>query len=225
MTLFFLHVPRTGGTALRKAFIDALGADKVLSLFTRYGSETSPAARKIIFDERDGHDPQRYDKLSDYIVAKGVGLFASHHSAARLNCFEPRRCFIILRHPVDRIVSEYRYVRHRRHTDMSFDAFISDPRRQNAQSKILAGVKLEDLGAIGLFDHYEDFVHRLNGTYDLSLQVRRENENKLVSRRFLPFCSARITAKIRQANALDLALFEHAQALCGAGPTVQPAGR
>lgn len=217
MTLFFLHAPRTGGTALRHAFINMLGEEKVLSLFTRDGPETSPVARRIYFDAHGGLDPHRFDKLSDYIVANGIALFASHQSAVRLKCFDPSRCFMVLRHPVDRIISEYRFVRQARNTDIPFDAFAFDPHRLNMQSRLLSGAALEDLGVVGVFDRYTDFVRRLNHSFGLSLEVHHQNANKISARRFLPFCSARKRQELEQANDLDMALYEHARSLIGAG--------
>ncbi len=211
MTLFFLHAPRTGGTALRLAFEHTFGADKVLSLYTPKGEETSPVAKQIFFGPEGVQVANGFDLLSDHIVANGIELFTSHHSAVKLRCFDPSRSFIMLRHPVDRLVSAYRYVRQRRHTEVSFDEYASHPGRQNTQSKLLGGIALESVGVVGLFDQYDDFVRRLNQVFGLSVLVRRENQNRFLSRRFLPFCSAKMVDKILCANELDLELYERAK--------------
>ncbi len=216
MTLFFLHVPRTGGTALRLAFQDLFGEDKVLSLYTPDGSETTPAARQLFFGPDGAPATGGFDLLSDHIVASGIELFTSHQSADKLRCFAADRSFIMLRHPVDRLVSAYRYVRHRRHTEMSFDEYISHPGRQNVQSRLLGSTPLESLGVVGVFDHYEEFIQCLRTTFGVPLQVKRQNQNRFVSRRFLPFCSPNMMDKIVRTNKCDLEMYERATKLVAA---------
>ncbi len=212
MTLFFLHIPRTGGTALRHAFCEQLGVDKIVSLFTKDGPETSQIARQIIHSSGDHGLQERLDQLSDYIEANDVGLFASHISSTLLRCFKPEKSFIVLREPVDRIISEYRYRRHREGITKSFEEYVSDPGVQNAQSKMLRGTDLGELGVVGVFEQYDGFVQRLNETFGFNLKVRVQNENKIWSRIYLPHCGAGLRAKIAAANARDMALYEQA---CG----------
>lgn len=213
MTLFFLHAPRTGGTALRLAYERQLGPERVLKYFTRDGPETSPAARKIMHPTEPQSMPEKLQRLSNYIVENDVGLFVSHLSAVQLECFNPTRAFMIVRHPVDRLISEYRYVRDRRHSDLSFDRFLALPGVHNRQTRLLMGTKLEDLGVVGVFDQYDDFIRRLNGTYKLTLAVEKCNSNRLRARRFLLYQNSKNVKTILDQNEQDLALFERAQAL------------
>ena len=151
--------------------------------------------------------------ISDYIAANDIALFTSHISAVRLKCFDPAKSFMIFRHPVDRLVSTYRFLRHRNTLSETFEEFVSRPGHQNMHSKCLGDLALEDVGVVGSFDAYDDFVHRLNARFDLALRVRRENRTRILSRRFLPYCSAHMRDQILEMNALDLALFERVKVM------------
>ena len=213
MTLYFLHVPRTGGTALRLALTEAFGADKVLSVYTADGPETTPAARAFYSQTSAGHGTWSFERLSDYIAANDIAVFTSHISAVRLKCFDPAQSFMIFRHPVDRLVSTYRFLRQRNALSGTFEEFVSHSGQQNMHSKCLSGLTPEDVGVVGSFDAYDDFVQRLNARFGLSLSVRRENRTPLVSRRFLPYCSARMRDRILETNTIDLALFEQVKVM------------
>ena len=213
VTLFFLHVPRTGGTALRHAFCASLGDENVVSLFTKDGPETSRAARKIMFEGDEQEERERFAALSAYLVAQDVSLFASHRSAVKLDCFEAQNAFIILREPFERLVSEYRLRRYRREITVSFEEYASHPNVQNVQSRMLQGMKLQDLGAFGLFSEYDEFVDRLSRRFNLNLHVSVTNQTKLVSRMFASFCSVELTKKIMELNRHDVELYTNAYQL------------
>jgi hypothetical protein len=207
-TLFFLHLQKTGGTSVRRA---ARGYFPGASIIMHYGKNsrwTSPAALEIM--SRPGTQAERLKWLSDYIVANDIAFFASHMPATRLDCFDAKHAFTLVRDPVERVISQYFYSRSKGWTGATLAAFIEEPGNQNLQSRKLKAVDLETLGAVGVLERYDAFVDRLNKSFGLCFGVftsKRGGVLKEVRSRLL---SKDLRHRIAELNQEDIALYRRA---------------
>lgn len=91
--LFFLHIPKTAGTALFRSLVRLIGDKNVLSLADRI--------LPIAFNQ--AYSPSKLN---------GVRIVRQHKTFDFLSCFpRPPYTITMLRSPLDRVISYYRYVK------------------------------------------------------------------------------------------------------------------
>ncbi len=159
--LLFIHIPKTAGTSFLVMLQNLFGDHRVLRLAME-----------------DPHLAQRLDSLSagglgDYSCVNGH--FAAHIFAAAFERYEP---FTLLRNPVQRVLSLYRFLR--RHPaevlaaqglrpDFSFDDFIDARHPQlfeqihNGMTRMLSGIQAASDPQAALFWTLDDQPAALEG--------------------------------------------------------------
>ena len=90
-TTFFLHVPKTGGTSLRKMLQRRIGRDAMLEIYSWH------AEQELLRADRSTVESHR--------------LVAGHFRVDAWQPFEDLPLITMLREPVDRVASHYRYGR------------------------------------------------------------------------------------------------------------------
>lgn len=131
----YIHIPRTAGTSVQHYTEEVLGKDSILTI---YGKEAEDAEGTLLrkLGARRGSPPR---------LIRGHFAFGVHNAIA-----EPTTYFTTVRHPVDRIVSLYNYIRNsRNHTfyeavsSMTIEDFVTSKvsvEVDNGQVRQLSGV-------------------------------------------------------------------------------------
>ena len=219
----FVHVPKTAGTSLRNEIAGILQPD--VNIVVDY-TDTSRSFHDRIdeavarFLARPADRPARF--ASGHILDRHVARIRAHHPDARFVTF--------LRNPVARVVSDYRYQRSTRHpvhrefiaAVPSLDAYLDIRAEQNKMVHHLVPPGLMASGdAAACIDHVMRgyaFVG-VQEMYPISFRLlttllgkpmwpmMRENVNtENEADRNVP---PDLLRRIRDANALDVALHEH----------------
>jgi len=155
--MLFVHIPKTAGTSFRNGVQRYLGPDRMVVDYGPKQSITSNLVRKWRYEDRQpaklrhAFDVQGKKFLSGHIqLLDYVGYFDLYSVAT------------FLRDPVQRVISEYHhFVRHYGFRE-SLEDFAQIPNFQNKQSKALGGIDIEQLGFVGIVEHYEDSLAILN---------------------------------------------------------------
>jgi hypothetical protein len=236
----FIHLPKTAGSSLQSQFARAL--KPAFNIHVDYSRPRTSYAADF------GHAVDLFLEAAQHRRFR----FASGHidlgMARRIReALAPVRIFTFLRHPVARMVSEYRYQRtpaHPPHEEFrrrfpTIEDFIREPRLQNGmcQRLVLRGESVAEAAArmeqefsfVGVLEHYGFCLELLNRVSGAGLKpevvVRRteEADNQVL-------LTPELQAEIAALNSRDLELWSHfhqrlAAARPGGGSELDEAGR
>ncbi|MFO1080573.1 MAG: hypothetical protein U1E23_08110 [Reyranellaceae bacterium] len=206
--VLFIHTPKTGGTSLRNSLLRALpGSARLLDYGANSLDIADDDARAVM---ALGASPDRMVALRGSLPRDRPMLICGHLPAAQfMAAFHPASVITFLRHPVDRLVSNYRYQLQHAYFAGTFAEFLELPVQRNRQSGHLQGVDLRDLGFVGLTERMPEMIAALSRHLGVSLRMRRDNVSRRIPR---PEVDAATRARILALNQDDLALYHHVEA-------------
>lgn len=171
--IVFLHVPKTGGTAVRNALVKALPDRRLLLDYGPHAEETSPEIKSMIYGGAAPAVPADFRRRID----DGRGLLLVGHIRARRYWphFHAESFVTVLRDPLERLVSEYNHLVRRQGLDQPVEAFAAAARPRLLAS-LLRGVNPLRFGFVGFTDSLDADMARLSALIGRPLEVGRENE-------------------------------------------------
>lgn len=169
--LLFVHMPKTAGTSFREALEKSIGSE---NMFFDYGVEAAVRTDLIL----EHLHPERKIYELGLSLAGNIEPFclAGHFSLPKYApLFWMKNTLLFLREPVQRFVSSYEHHRRFNGLEMSLEAFCSQPKHVNVQSRVVAGFPLEAIGFIGLQEAYSDSLQMFQAIYDIKVEEISSN--------------------------------------------------
>jgi hypothetical protein len=168
--LVFVHVPKTAGTSFREALELKLGAAAIAGDYGPKASETSPLVRRHVFEKPD------LPLLREELIAAGVRIVCGHVPVQRYAAsFGTQNLLVIVRDPVQRLVSEYEHFRRHNGEARPFPEVYRSDRFINHQYKLVSAIEPSEYGFIGLTERYAETVAAANRRFGWKLPVLTSN--------------------------------------------------
>lgn len=203
--IIFIHIPKTGGTTINTAMMDTYWQTKPDFNYRHL------EVKSMISNSGDIFRPQNFEKFKAY------------------------KLFMMLRDPVDRVISEYYFLRDRSGFVDLFDRkpknleeYVKNQQTHNGVVNFLKGNRIyskvpvhgSDLDDIldaidtlpihiGIFEEFEKSMEHFAKTLNIKWKRRLEAKRITFKRPQLKEVDESLKALIRETNALDLELYEY----------------
>jgi hypothetical protein len=221
-----IHVPKTAGTLFREV-LESLPFDAYYFVYRNHPEAGLKLARR---GRSSGSGPSWHGRIKTVLGSKNPFRFRllvhGHIRARHFTRWVPQHKFIAwLRDPVERVVSHYTYWKRqqlpgdplweefRRH-DWTLLEFAQQARYRNVQASYLQGLELEQIGFVGITEHFQrclPALERVCGAVPtMPAGAPNANPDRKGDRYQL---DKRTREAIRELNALDEALYERACAI------------
>ena len=139
LQLIFVHIPKTGGTALREALFRARPWAANLCDYGPANPVTSPLVRELRYGP-DGGLPRLGGVLEN---VPAFSLSGHCKSKPYAGVFGAARLITILRDPVERVISNYRHQLRRRRFSGTVLQFARQVDERNVQARYVGAIGLE----------------------------------------------------------------------------------
>lgn len=208
--IIFLHIPKTGGSTLNTIFKRQFSVEEIYD-HELFQNEVIPL-----------------DQLTEQ-QKNDINAFAGHHLYGVHEHFQKQHhYFTMLRHPVDRVLSLYSYLRnypgYERLKDMTLEEFVrTEPEANNCQTLLLCGYpvqydlnlakeRLESFDAVGITERFDESLYLLKAVYNWNdIHYNKVNITKKKLRRAdVPKETIKL---IEDYNKLDMELYQFAKEL------------
>lgn len=203
----FVHIPKTAGTSLRNAAERYFG-DRILRDYGPTAKATSPEILEHVYAT-----PNRR-KLIKLLESRQIAMIAGHIPyAAYADLIPPEKVLVVLREPVQRVVSEYHHAARFGDCRRKLVDFAARPLQRNKQSLFVDGLDLSHAALVGLSERYADSLALLKTRTGLALPILEHNlnPNKALSDEYLVTEEER--EGVRALNADDVILYDRVLAL------------
>lgn len=216
----FLHIPKTAGSSFRLALASEVKPEYNISIDKTRGIQKRDDAFGEAIDEFLAKEKDRPFRFASGHLKMAEAL------RIRAAIQRPVKFITILRDPVDRVISEFRYQctsTHPQHQEFlhsfpTLDSFVTHPRSQNKMRRHLAmpGETVEatisrlevDFSLVGVVEFYPQFVQRCSELVGEQLPYVRERVTQRTADNDIDVTEAQ-RMKIRQLNQLDQQLWQH----------------
>ena len=204
----FVHIPKTAGTSLRNMLVAALPA--AAKIFHYHDATARISGTFTNAFTSDLLTPEKLRAHRGTLPRDQQLLVCGHYPVSSLtSAFHPASFITFLRDPVDRVVSNYRYLVRLGTFAGSFAEFYESAEQINVQSRQLMGTDLRNIGFIGLVERMPDMVRALSRHLGVELRTRVDNVTSRLPR---PAIDAATRARILALNHDDLCLYRHIEA-------------
>ncbi|MEM9916856.1 MAG: sulfotransferase family 2 domain-containing protein [Bacteroidota bacterium] len=209
--LLSVHIPKTAGTSFRNILKQVYGEQAVL---------------RLDISLKDGVLRLNEQESQANALPAHTQVVHGHFSPALLRQrFDLRGDIPMitwLRHPVERVISNYFYLEKRLQEELQEEAkgldilrkmqrslmeYARDEVNRNRQHKFLDGIRLSELAFVGIQEHYSDDLLALAQLFDWPAFEELHHNRTAQKRRAV---SEAERSEIAQLNALDMALYEEA---------------
>lgn len=220
-----VHIRKCAGTTLRLGLEQCLGPRVLFDYGDEIGSSWPSSVAKRTRRLAKAQSRPRP-------LVRDFDLIHGHFYRSKYDFLPgPRRYMTFLRDPVQRVLSNYFYLKRnlgRQNPDsilvnrlgFSLLEFAQHADNQNLQSQYLQSETLDGLDFVGIVENYADSVARMNARLELQVPVTdAHNVNAEAQGDYT--VSPKDRAVIEDCNRVDLRLYEAARSRLAAGPVFQ----
>ena len=171
-SLFFVHIPKTAGTSLRRGACKVWNKRKVMF---DYGDTiaTSDDITRLLYQNDD------IFALKNFLIDRKIRFLSGHRPVKYLYpIFPSNNIFTFARDPVDRVLSHYNFVCQQENYRGGIEQFCTDPENKNTQSRYLRDFPPELMGFIGLSERYSESLTLLNQHYGTRIPELKLNTSQ-----------------------------------------------
>jgi len=159
---FFIHIPKTAGTSFRQA----LSENKKINMLYDYGEDSHESNAVLV-----ANDPAEITLENKIFHSNKYNVICGHVPYRKYaHCVSNDCVLVLLRNPIERIVSEYQHLKRHAVIDVGFAEFSSAAVQVNKQFRMLARLGGESGAVIGLTSHYKYFLDVCSSVLGLPLR-------------------------------------------------------
>lgn len=212
LQLISVHIPKTAGTSFRNTLKAVYGEAQVVRL------DIKPKDEVILIDEKLWEDKRISSKVAVVHGHFSPLLFEKKFRSS------PAPFITWLRHPVERVISNFYYLEKRLREELDEEAkglnilskmqrnleeYAATPLNQNRIAKFLHGRSLDDFAFVGIQEYYQEDLQQLGQKLGWK-QLPYYHHNATGGDRII---GADLRAEIARFNQEDMALYERALSL------------
>jgi len=196
--VLFLHIQKTAGTSLNKSAEKIFGPDFIERDYGVEAPHTSSLTRRYIYESPTINQ----FGLLEETRARNTRWITGHAPADRyIHLYGAPNTISFVRDPVERILSEFRYLKRAGKMDRSLDDFYQTAAETNKQFSVLGHVPWRACHLVGSVETYGRCLTLLAQELNLPLEILHENKNTAAAN--ADEFKNETLAAIRQHNALD----------------------
>jgi hypothetical protein len=209
-TIFFVHIPKTGGTSFRKALEREVG--KINSYYD-YGKEsevTNPLILQASYQDQNINGLLALPELN----TQSKNMLCGHTRITKYaQLVSPSNIITFIRDPIERVISHYEHLKRQGSFDADLLDFCRTEKYRNLQSKFLKGYPLELIGFIGITELFEQSIDVFEQQYNLPIRELKLNQNtkKPINKKYK--IDKEILSTIASMNEEDITLYNDAKTI------------
>jgi hypothetical protein len=203
--LFFIHLPKTGGTSFKKAAESYFGSDGLVKNYGVESVETTAWLKEKIYRDKD------YYGFYQRLKTDTTQLYIGHvHAQPACYAFPIHQLVTIMRDPVKQVLSHFNHFKRWNNYQGSITDFINSKVFINLQSRCLENVPANLIGFVGITEDYNQSLALFNKLYQLDLAPLQENISQEKS---VEVVDDSVIALIEKNNQADIKLYQQVKTI------------
>lgn len=167
--IVFIHIPKTGGTSVRESARQYFGDGRMLYDYAPAAPKTSPLVREWVYQRAD------LKGFAEQVQASGFQFMSGHFSYNKYaRHFRGAQFVSWVREPVARLWSSWCHAHRHQGFEGDFKTYYQRPEFQNQQSDYV-GTDLSCFAMLGVLEHFDQSLEKLNRDMGLGLRPLHEN--------------------------------------------------
>lgn len=170
--ILFIHIPKTAGTSLNASAEAYFGADTIERDYGADAPHTTGLVREHIYGDKTVDQ----FALADAFLSERKAWLTGHFSADRyiqfLGC---ENVISFVREPVERVISEYLYLKRTQRMDRTFEEFYRSPDETNKQYSFVGRFPWHAFHFVGTQERYREGLKHLTETLGIPIELQEKN--------------------------------------------------